>query len=202
MHDAHDHDGRQPLLQVIIGSTRPGRVGEPVARWFVERAEEHGAFSVEVTDLAELDLPFLDEPNHPRLRRYQHEHTRRWSETVERSDAFVVVTPEYNYGMSAALKHALDYLLHEWPSKPVGSVSYGGVSAGTRAVQMIRQVVASLRMVSVTDAVNIPFVARMMEDGELRANDTMTEAADTMLDELARLAVALRPLRAPAAVAV
>ena len=125
----------RPVLQVIIGSVRPGRIGEPFARWFVPIAEKHGAFEVELIDLAEVGLPFMDEPHHPRLRKYQHEHTKRWSATISRADAFVFVTPEYNYGYSAALKNAIDYLHHEWADKAVGFLSYGGVAAGTRAVQ-------------------------------------------------------------------
>src|SRR5689334_4480755 len=117
-------------LQIVIASTRPGRVGAPVARWFHRRAEEHGGFDVELVDLAEVNLPLLDEPHHPRLRRYVHQHTQAWSARVEAADAFVFVTPEYNYGMPASLKNALDYLNQEWHYKPVGFVSYGGVSAG------------------------------------------------------------------------
>jgi NAD(P)H-dependent FMN reductase len=128
-----------PKLHVILASTRPGRAGEPIADWFVERAAAHGAFDVELVDLAEVALPFMDEPNHPRLRRYTHEHTKAWSARVDSADAFVFVTPEYNYGLTAPLKNAIDYLHFEWQHKPVGFVSYGGVAAGTRAVQMLKQ---------------------------------------------------------------
>ncbi|MEV7808506.1 NAD(P)H-dependent oxidoreductase [Microbispora sp. NPDC088329] len=189
----------KPVLQIVIASTRPGRVGLPVAEWFRERAAAQDAFEVELVDLAEVNLPFLDEPNHPRLRQYVHQHTKEWSATVERADAFVFVTPEYNYGFNAVLKNAIDYLHHEWQYKPVGFVSYGGVSAGTRAVQMLKQVVTTLKMVPVFDAVSIPFVAQLLdEEGRLRSNDVMNTAADAMVTELARLATALRHLR-PAA---
>ncbi|GAB3136481.1 NADPH-dependent FMN reductase [Microbispora hainanensis] len=189
----------KPVLQIVIASTRPGRVGLPVAEWFHERAVAQDAFEVELVDLAEVNLPFMDEPNHPRLRQYVHQHTKEWSATIERGDAFAFVTPEYNYGFNAVLKNALDFLHHEWHYKPVGFVSYGGVAAGTRAVQMLKQVVTTLKMVPVFDAVSIPFVTQFLdEDGRLRPNDVMNTAADTMLDELARLAPALRHLR-PAA---
>jgi NAD(P)H-dependent FMN reductase len=118
---------------IVIASTRPGRVGLPVARWFTERATEHGAFEIQVVDLAELDLPFLDEPRHPRLRQYTQDHTHAWSEMVDAADAFVFVTSEYNHGYPAPLKNAIDDLNQEWKDKPLGFVSYGGVSAGTRA---------------------------------------------------------------------
>jgi NAD(P)H-dependent FMN reductase len=188
----------RPLLQVVIGSTRPGRVGPSVAEWITARAAAHGFFDVEVVDLAEVNLPMFDEPRHPRLRQYEHQHTRDWSATISRADAFIFVVPEYNYGFNAATKNALDYLNHEWRYKPAGFASYGGVAAGTRAVQMLKQVMTTLKMVPVFEAVNIPFVQQFLDaDRRLAPNEIMTESATTMLDELARLAVALRPLRAP-----
>ncbi|HEX5299265.1 MAG TPA: NADPH-dependent FMN reductase, partial [Streptosporangiaceae bacterium] len=104
----------KPVLQVIIGSTRPGRVGKPVADWIIERARARGEFEVVVSDLAEINLPMFDEPNHPRFHQYVHQHTKDWSAIVARSDAFVFVIPEYNYGFNAATKNALDYLNAEW----------------------------------------------------------------------------------------
>jgi NAD(P)H-dependent FMN reductase len=189
-----------PTLQIIIASTRPGRTGLTIGRWIASRAEAHGAFEVDVVDLAELALPFVDEPNHPRLRSYTRQHTKDWSARVERADAFVFVTPEYNHGLSAPLKNAIDYLYAEWQHKPAGFVSYGGVAAGTRAVEQTKQVVTALRMVPVVEAVAIPFVQQFIdEDGALVANEPMEQGADAMLDELVRLEQALRPLRATVA---
>jgi NAD(P)H-dependent FMN reductase len=186
----------KPRLQIIIASTRPGRVGLPVGRWFDARARAHGAFEVELVDLAELGLPFVDEPNHPRLHRYTHRHTKQWSARVEAADAFAFVMPEYNHGFNAPLKNALDYLHSEWQFKPVGLVSYGGVSAGTRAAQMLKPVLLSLKLTPLFEAVSIPFVAKFIDDdGELQANEVMEQAADTMLDELVRVQAALAPLR-------
>lgn len=183
-------------LSIIIGSTRPGRAGLPIADWFADRARAHGGFEIDVVDLAELNLPMLDEPNHPRLRQYTHQHTKDWSARVSGSDAFVIVTPEYNHGYSPAVKNAIDYLHHEWHYKPVGFVSYGGVAAGTRAMQQLKQVVTALRMLPLTDAVNIPFHTQFLDDdGRVQANEVMEQAADVMLDELVRVAAALRPLR-------
>ncbi len=190
----------KPLLQIIIGSTRPGRVGPSVADWIADRARAHGGFEVEVVDLAEVDLPIFNEPRHPRLGQYEHQHTRDWSATVSRADAFIFVVPEYNYGFNAATKNAIDYLHTEWQHKAVGFASYGGVAAGTRAVQMLKQVLTTLRMVPVFDSVNIPFVQQFIgPDGHLQPNETMEAAATTMLDELLRWTTALRPLRDPAA---
>jgi NAD(P)H-dependent FMN reductase len=185
-----------PRLMIVIASTRPGRVGLPVARWFERKARDHGAFEVDVADLAEINLPMMDEPSHPRLRRYVHQHTRDWSARVEAADAFVFVMPEYNFGFNAPLKNALDYLNAEWQYKPVGFVSYGGVSAGTRAVQMLKQVVTALKMMPVPEAVSIPFVAQFLDESrDIRPNDVMEQAAAAMLDELQRWEAALRPLR-------
>jgi NAD(P)H-dependent FMN reductase len=185
-----------PKLMIVIASTRPGRVGLPVSRWFVKRAEEHGGFEIDLVDLAEIDLPFLDEPKHPRLREYTHQHTWDWSARVDAADAFVFVTPEYNFGMNAPLKNAIDYLHSEWQHKPVGFVSYGGVAAGTRAVQMLKQVVTALKMLPLFEAVSIPFVASFLDENrEVQPNEIMNVAARTMLDELQRAEQALRPLR-------
>jgi NAD(P)H-dependent FMN reductase len=186
-----------PKLLIVIASTRPGRVGLPVANWFVERVTEYGAFEFEVVDLAELALPLLDEPNHPRLRQYTKEHTHAWSAIVDAADAFVFVTSEYNYGYPAALKNAIDYLHHEWHYKPVGFVSYGGVGAGTRAVQQLKQVVTALRMMPTGASVNIPFVAQFLQDGVINGNDIMHQAAADMLSELMSLQAALRAVRVP-----
>jgi NAD(P)H-dependent FMN reductase len=186
-------------LMIIIASTRPGRAGLSIGQWFEQRAARHGVFELDVVDLAQLGLPFLDEPNHPRLRQYTHQHTKDWSARVQAADAFVLVMPEYNHGMVAPLKNALDFLHHEWQHKPVGFVSYGGVSAGTRAVQMAKQVLVALRMTPLFDAVTIPFFQQFLdEEGRISANEVMEQAADVMLDELVRHAEHLRPLRAAA----
>jgi len=138
----------------------------------------------------------MDEPKHPRLREYQHAHTRAWSVRVDAADAFVFVLPEYNFGMTAPLKNALDFLHSEWHYKPVGLVCYGGVAAGTRAAQMVKQVVTSLKMMPMFEAVQLPFVAQFLDDERrLVPNDIMSAAAPAMLDELARWEEALRPLR-------
>jgi NAD(P)H-dependent FMN reductase len=189
----------EPTLQIIIASTRPGRVGPSVAHWIHERAVSHGGFKVELIDLAAVNLPMFDEPKHPRFRDYSHEHTKAWSATIERADAFIFVMPEYNYGFNAALKNAIDYLNVEWQYKPVGFASYGGVAAGTRAVQMLKQVITALKMVPLMEAVHIPFVHSLIDsEGTLQPNDIMEVAATGMLAELARWTAALHELRKPA----
>lgn len=190
--------GEPPVLQVLLASTRPGRVGAPIATWFLDRAAQHGAFSVDLVDLRALDLPLMDEPNHPRLRQYTKAHTHAWSDRVDGADAFVFVMPEYNHGFNAPLKNAIDYLHHEWKYKPLGLVTYGGVSAGTRAGEMIKQVVLALKMQPLNEAVSIPFVAQFIDaKGDFEANAVLEQAAKAMLDELVIVSAALRTLRSP-----
>lgn len=185
----------RPLVQIIVGSTRPGRVGRPVAEWVQTVAEAHDGVDAELVDLAEVALPLFDEPHHPRLRRYEHDHTKAWSATVERADAFVFVVPEYNHGYNAAIKNAIDYLALEWRHKPVGFVSYGGVAAGTRAVQQLKPVLAVLKMVPVPEGVHIPMVHSLLADGVVQATEPMQAAATAMLDEIVRWTGALAALR-------
>jgi NAD(P)H-dependent FMN reductase len=186
----------RPLLQIFIVSTRPGRKGEAIARWFEQQARTYGAFEIEVVDLAEVNLPMMDEPEHPRLRKYQHEHTKQWSARIARADAFVFVTPEYNYSAPPSLINAIDYLVHEWAYKPAGFVSYGGVSGGTRSVQMTKLLVTGLKMMPMTEAVTLPFFMKSFAaDGTFAPDDTQQKAATVMLDELLRWTHALKVLR-------
>lgn len=145
-------------------------------------------------NIADLGLPFLDEPEHPSTGSYRHAHTQRWSAMAGAADGFVFVTPEYNYGMPATLKNALDYLGPEWAWKPVGFVSYGHTSAGTRAVQHAKQVVTTLRLVPLGATVAIR-IADTVRDGRVRPSSALDGAAVGVLDELVRVAQALRPLR-------
>jgi NAD(P)H-dependent FMN reductase len=177
--------GAAPLVQVVVGSTRPGRVGRGIAEWAVDGLRAAGLPAVALVDLAEVDLPMYDEPHSPRSGRYEHEHTRRWSHTVAGADGYVLVTPEYNHAPNAALKNALDYLFHEWCDKPVAFVSYGGVSGGIRAVQILKQVVLSLRMRPVTTAVHVPAVSRRIDgDGRFVPEPDTVAALDALAAEL------------------
>jgi NAD(P)H-dependent FMN reductase/GNAT superfamily N-acetyltransferase len=186
-------------LMVIVASTRPGRLGPAITSWFVDvthnQARDLGV-TIDVADLAEINLPLLDEPEHPASGNYVHQHTRDWSRRVAAADAYLVVTPEYNFGMPATLKNALDYLHAEWAWKPVGFISYGNTSAGTRAVQMAKQVVTTLRMVPIGATVALR-LSEHLDGGEVRPDLGLATGAQVVLTELARVAVALRPLRFP-----
>ncbi|HUZ87359.1 MAG TPA: NAD(P)H-dependent oxidoreductase [Candidatus Baltobacterales bacterium] len=180
---------------MIIASTRPGRLGLPIANWAISEIGKHDGFEVDVADLALMDLPMLDEPNHPMRRNYTKPHTIAWSERVDAADAILIVTPEYNYGMPGSLKNALDFLYHEWNYKPVAFVSYGGMSGGMRSVQMAKQVVTTLKMVALPEAVNIHMVPKYMHDGQFVPEESQVASLKKVLVELSRWAVALRPMR-------
>lgn len=183
-------------LHIIIASTRPGRAGLPIGQWFTERAKSHGRFDVEVVDLKEVGLPLLDEPKHPRLGHYEHAHTKAWSASVRAADAFVIVTPEYNYSSPPALVNALDYLYNEWNYKPAAFVSYGGLSGGTRSVETTKQILTTLKMVPIVEAVAIAFFNKHLgPGGEFAGDETLAKSAATMLDELHRWAETLKPMR-------
>lgn len=182
-------------LKIILASTREGRKGPAVAHWIVEAAKAHGAFDVELLDLAEFKLPFMDEPNHPRLKQYTHAHTKAWSATIESADAFIFVMPEYNFGYTAPLKNALDFVFQEWRNKPVGLVSYGGVSGGLRATQLLKPVLTAVQL-TVAGEVPIPFFAKFIgEDGVFTPNEILTKAATGMFGGIERWAKVLEPMR-------
>ena len=182
---------------VLTCSSRPGALGPVVAQWLVDAITPRAAvLGVELVPVAlgDVDLPFLDEEEHPSSGVYRHEHTRRWSAIVDAADGFIVVTPEYNYGMPATLKNALDYLGGEWAWKPIGFVSYGNTSAGTRSVQHAKQVVTTLRLVPLGATVAIR-IGDSVEAGRLRTDAARDAAGVALVDELARVAHALRPMR-------
>jgi NAD(P)H-dependent FMN reductase len=185
-------------LQILIASTRPTRKGPAVASWFLERAQAHGQFELELVDLQAVGLPVYDEPNHPRLKQYEHEHTKRWSAIVDRADAFVFVTPEYNFSAPPSLTNAITYLAQEWAYKPVAFVSYGGMSAGTRSVQMTKALVTTFNMMPIADAVNLhQFTKLFAEDGRFVPGEVSDKAAAKMLSELHRWTAAMQQLRKP-----
>jgi NAD(P)H-dependent FMN reductase len=187
-----------PKLAVIAVSTRPGRAGFPLSTWIHERAKAHGAFEVELVDLKDHNLPLFDEPRHPRLGQYEHEHTKRFSARIDPIDAFVFVTPEYNHGPPPSLVNALAFLAREWAYKAVAFVSYGGPAGGTRAVQLVKPMMAGLKMVVLQESVMVPLFANAIDDhGVFHASEGQEAIATAMLDALASYTAALRTLRAP-----
>lgn len=186
-----------PRLMIITASTRPERQGHKVGAWIAALAARDPDWDVTEVDLKDLDLPMLDEPEHPAKGNYRNPHTKEWSALVAAADAFVVVTPEYNHGIPATLKNAIDFLHREWNYKPMGLVSYGGVAAGTRAVQMLKQIVVALRIVPVVEAVNIPFFAKMIdEEGRFTPPESLDDSARAMLAEVKKWTGPLATMRA------
>jgi NAD(P)H-dependent FMN reductase len=184
-----------PRLGVVLVSVREGRAGEPVAQWFLERAKDHAGFDVELLDLKALDLPLLRESNHPRLQKYTEPKTQAWSKTIAGVDAFVFVTPEYNFSMPPSLVNALDHLYHEWSYKPAAFVSYGGVSGGLRSVQHAKSMMTTFKLVPMVEAVSVQYIAKALVDGRFPGGEPYDKQAKVMLDELLRWTNALRPLR-------
>ena len=184
----------RPILQVVTASTRPGRIGASFAEWFAQIAREHGGFEVEPLDLAEIGLPFMDEPNHPKLRDYQHQHTKDWSETVDRADAFVFVTPRVQLRLQRGPQKRTRFpCTRNGPTRAVSFVSYGGIGAGTRAVQQLKQVLTTLRMIPIFESVNIPFAtSKLGENGQVIEDPLLELAATQTLDELLRLTKLIR----------
>jgi len=186
-------------LMIIVGTVRPGRIGISIADWVRAQAEAVEGVDVDFVDLLELGLPFMDEPAHPMRREYTQPHTFAWSERVDAADAFILISPEYNHSYSPVLKNALDYLAHEWRRKPVGFVSYGGVSAGTRGAAALKPVVSVLGMVAVGPAVEINHPTKLVDDEGTFAPDERAETSLAgQLKELVSLSDALKPLRSRA----
>lgn len=183
-------------LKIITSTTREGRKGRYIADWITKLAAENGGFDVELLDLAEINLPFMDEPHHPRLQQYQHQHTKQWSETINGADAFIIVLAEYNFGFPAPIKNALDFLFKEWQHKPVAFISYGGMSGGIRSAQMLKQVVTTLSMMPLTESVAIPMFAKFInEQNQFVPDEAVEKSAHNVLRELSRWSMALKTLR-------
>jgi NAD(P)H-dependent FMN reductase len=145
---------RGERIAVVIGSTRPRRICPGIAEWFTRTAQQQSLLRYELIDLAEIDLPFLDEPLKAALRKYEHEHTRAWSRLVSGYDGFVFVFPQYNWGYPAPLKNSLDFLYYEWHDKPATSVTYG-TRGGNRGAAQFLGVLEGLHMRPLSDRLEI-----------------------------------------------
>lgn len=170
------------LIKIIIGSTRPGRFGNQPAEWIKSLSDEQGDHRFEIVDLAEVNLPLLDEPTPALYGNYTQEHTKNWSKIIDEADGFIFVTPEYNHSAPAALKNAIDYLAAEWRHKPVAFVSYG-VEGGVRAVEDLRVVAGNLSMYTLYETVAlVNYWAQLGEDGTFTPADDQTTKAKKLLD--------------------
>lgn len=180
---------------IVIGSTRPGRKAEAVARWVLEHAQRRADASFELVDIAAYDLPLLDEPVPPAMGKYEKEHTKRWSAKIASLDAFVFVTPEYNHGTSAALKNALDFIYTEWNDKAAGFVAYGS-AGGTRAVEHLRGYMAELQIADVRAQVALSLYTDFESFTTFKPAAHHDKSLTAMLDQVVRWGAALKALRA------
>ena len=187
-------------IGIILGSTRPNRNGEQVARWVYDIASRRDDAEFELVDLRDYPLPHLDEPLPPSMGQYSNEHTRQWAAKIASFDGFVFVTPEYNHSTSGVLKNAIDFLYAEWNNKAVGFVSYGGVG-GARAAEHLRLVAGELQMADVRQQVALSLLTEFENFSVFKPGDYNTAALDTLLDQVIAWSTALAPLRQPAATA-
>jgi NAD(P)H-dependent FMN reductase len=185
-------------IGIILGSTRPNRVGEQVAKWVLQSASKRNDAEFELVDLRDYPLPHLDEPLPPSLGQYENEHTKQWANKIASFDGFVIVTPEYNHSTSGVLKNAIDYLYAEWNNKAVGFVSYGA-AGGARAAEHLRLVAAELQMADVRQQVVLSLLTEFENYSIFKPSDYNFAALNTMLDQIVAWSSALAPLRASAA---
>ena len=187
-------------IGIILGSTRPNRNGEQVAKWVYDIASRRSDAEFELVDLRDYPLPHLDEPLPPSMGQYHNEHTRQWADKIASFDGFVFVTPEYNHSTSGVLKNAIDYLYAEWNNKAVGFVSYGG-GGGARAAVHLRLVAGELQMADVRQQVALSLLTEFENFSVFKPGDYNVAALDTLLDQVVAWSTALAPLRQPAATA-
>ena len=184
-------------IGVILGSTRPNRNGEQVAKWVYETAALRSDADFELVDLRDYPLPHLDEPLPPSMGQYQNDHTKEWSDKIASFDGFVIVTPEYNHSTSGVLKNAIDYLYAEWNNKAVGFVSYGAVG-GARAAEQLRLISGELQMADVRQQVALSLLTDFENYSVFKPSAYHVAALNTLLDQVVAWSSALAPLREPA----
>src|ERR1700748_3409147 len=152
-------------LKVISSTVRPGRKGPIIGQWITEAAKEHGALKGEFLALGEITLPLMNEPVHPIMKQYEHEHSKQWAAKIDEADAFIFVTAEYDYSYPAPLKNALEYLVHEWAYKAAAVVSYSaGPFAGVRAVMSLKSDLVSLKIMPLGEWVSIPQLSQFIDE--------------------------------------
>jgi NAD(P)H-dependent FMN reductase len=183
---------------IILGSTRPNRNGEAVAKWVEQQVNGRSDASYELVDLKDFDLPLLDEPIPPSQGKYSQPHTRRWAERIAGFDAFIFVTPEYNHATSGALKNAIDFLYAEWNNKAAGFVSYGS-AGGARAVENLRLIMAEVQIADVRAQVMFSLATDFKNYSEFTPHQRHEQELDTMLKQLVAWGEAMKTVRTQAA---
>src|SRR5947208_10191064 len=181
-------------IAIILGSTRPGRNGEAVAKWVHEIAKKRTDAEFELVDIKDFNLPLLDEPMPPIMGQYSKPHTKAWAAKIGSFDGYVFVTPEYNHGISGALKNAIDFLFAEWNNKAAGFVSYGSVG-GARAVEHLRLVLAEVQIATVRNQVLLSLFTDFENFSVFKPGPTKEQSVNDMLDQLIAWGGALKTLR-------
>ena len=181
-------------VAIVVGSTRPGRKAEPVARWVLEHAQRHGGADFALVDIADYGLPLLDEAIPPSRGKYEKEHTKRWAAQIASFDAFVFVSPEYNHGISGALKNAIDFLFAEWNDKAAGFVSYGS-AMGVRAVEQLRLVMGELKVADVRAQVMLSLATDFENYQTFKPHERHEKTLAAMLDQVIEWGTALKGVR-------
>ncbi|MDC3418318.1 NADPH-dependent FMN reductase [Aquibacillus salsiterrae] len=181
-------------IAVIVGSTRPGRNSEAVAKWVYELAQKRNDAEFELVDIADYNLPLLDEAVPPSMGQYANDHTKKWAAKIDSFDGFVFVTPEYNHGTSGALKNAIDYIYKEWNNKAAGFVGIGSVG-GTRAVENLRLIMGELQVADVRAQVSISLFTDFENFSVFKPADFHVDSVNTMLDQVIAWSKAMKTLR-------
>src|SRR6267143_833432 len=179
---------------IIIGSTRPGRKGEAVAKWVYEIAQKRSDAEFELVDIKDFNLPLLDEPVSPMMGQYSKPHTKVWAAKIGSFDGYVIVTPEYNHGTSGALKNAIDFLFREWNNKAAGFVGYGG-AGGVRAVEHLRLVMAEVEVATVRNQVALSLFTDFENFTTFKPDPRHEKSVNALLDQVLAWGGALQPLR-------
>ncbi|MDI3520773.1 NADPH-dependent FMN reductase [Tenuifilum osseticum] len=181
-------------IGIILGSTRPGRNAEQVAKWVYELASKRNDAEYEIVDIKAYNLPLLDEPYPASMGQYQNEHTKAWAEKIKSLDAFIFVTGEYNHSLPGALKNALDYLFAEWNNKAAGFVSYGS-AGGARAVEHLRLIMGELQVADVRTQVLLSLFTDFENFSVFKPAELHEQNLHAMLDQLISWGTALKSLR-------
>jgi NAD(P)H-dependent FMN reductase len=185
-------------IGIILGSTRPNRNGEAVARWVQNQVRERRDANYELIDIKDFNLPLLDEPIPPSQGKYSQPHTKRWAEKIGSLDAFIFVTPEYNHSTSGALKNAIDFLYREWNNKAAGFVSYGS-AGGARAVECLRLIMAELQIADVRAQVMFSLITDFKNFSEFAPDPRHEKELDALLKQLLAWGEAMKNVREAAA---
>jgi len=181
-------------IQIIVGSTRPNRVGIQVAEWALAQAQKRSDAEYELVDIADFNLPMYDEPIPPKAHNYQNEHTIKWAEKINEADGYIFVTGEYNHSIPASLKNALDYIYAEWNNKAAGIISYGAIG-GVRAAEHLRQIAAELQMADVSNNTLINMNTDFESWSTFKPGEALEASVSGLYDQTVAWANALAPLR-------